>query len=38
MLMPDQVWMVVQPVDMRLGIDGLSSHIQQALGGSPCDG
>lgn len=38
MLLPEQVWLVVQPVDMRLGIDGLSSHIQHVLGGSPCDG
>ena len=38
MLVPSQVWLVVEPVDMRLGIDGLSAHIQQALGRSPCDG
>lgn len=32
------VWLVVEPVDMRLGIDGLSARIQQSLGRSPCDG
>ena len=35
---PAQVWLVVEPVDMRLGIDGLSARIQQSLGRSPCDG
>ena len=29
---PAQVWLVVEPVDMRLGIDGLSARIQQSLG------
>lgn len=38
MLTPDQVWLVVPPVDMRLGIDGLSAHLQQVLGQPPCDG
>lgn len=38
MLMPDKVWLVLEPVDMRRGIDGLSAHIQQALGRAPCDG
>jgi transposase len=35
---PSQVWLAVEAVDMRLGIDGLSLRIQQALGKSPCDG
>ena len=35
---PTQVWIAVEPVDMRIGIDGLSLRIQQALGKSPCDG
>lgn len=35
---PSPIWLVVEPVDMRLGIDGLSLRIQQALGRSPCDG
>jgi transposase len=38
MIRVEQVWLVVQRVDMRLGIDGLSLRIQQALGRSPCDG
>jgi transposase len=35
---PEQVWVVVNPVDCRLGIDGLSLKIQQSFGRSPCDG
>ena len=35
---PAQVWLVVEPVDMRLGIVVLSARIQQSLGRSPCDG
>lgn len=38
MIQPTQVWLAVEPVDMRLGIDGLSLKIQQALDRSPCDG
>ncbi len=38
MIMPNQVWLAVEPVDMRLGIDGLSLMIQKALGDSPCGG
>lgn len=34
----NQVWLVVEPIDMRAGIDGLSQHIQNTLGRSPCDG
>ena len=33
-----QVWIAVEPVDMRAGIDGLSLRIQEALGRLPCDG
>lgn len=33
-----QIWMVVEPVDMRRGIDGLSMIVQQVLGRSPCAG
>jgi len=33
-----QVWLVVEPIDMRTGIDGLSLRIQNTLGRSPCDG
>ena len=35
---PDKVWLVVEPIDMRAGIDGLSQRIQNTLGRSPCDG
>ena len=38
MIRPEQVWLAVEPVDMRQGIDGLSLRIQEALGRSPCDG
>jgi transposase len=37
-IQPTQVWLAVEPVDMRCGIDGLSLKVQQALGCSPCDG
>ncbi len=38
MAAPNQVWLVVEPIDMRAGIDGLSQRIQNTLGRSPCDG
>lgn len=38
MITPDQVLIMVQPVDMRLGLDALSSLVQQALGNTACDG
>ena len=38
MIRAENVWLAVEPVDMRLGIDGLSLKIQSALGRSPCDG
>ena len=34
----NQVWLVVEAIDMRAGIDGLSQRIQATLGRSPCDG
>ena len=37
-LQPQQVWPAIEPVDMRLGIDGLSLLVQEALGKAPCDG
>ncbi len=37
-LSPEHIWLVIEPVDMRLGIDGLSMRVQQALGKTPCDG
>lgn len=33
-----EVWIAVQPIDMRAGIDGLTLRVQEALGRSPCDG
>jgi transposase len=35
---PSQVWLVVEPLDMRAGTDSLSLRIQNTLGRSPCDG
>jgi transposase len=35
---PGQIWLAVEPVDMRRGIDGLSMAVQQSLGHSPCAG
>ena len=35
---PEQVWLVVEPIDMRAGTDSLSLRIQNTLGRSPCDG
>jgi len=35
---PGKVWLAVEPVDMRKGIDGLSMFVQQFLGHSPCAG
>lgn len=32
------VALVIEPVDGRLGAEGLSQIIQNSLGGSPCDG
>ena len=37
-LAPTQIWLVFEPVDMRLGIDGLSALVQNALQRNPCDG
>lgn len=38
MIQPEQLFLVVAPVDMRWGVERLSSHVQQLLGRSPCDG
>ena len=35
---PEHIWLAVEAVDMRLGIDGLSSRLQTSLGRTPCDG
>ncbi len=36
--LPKQIWLVVEPMDLRRGIDGLSHWLQQSLGQSPCAG
>ncbi len=33
-----QLYLAIDPVDMRIGIDGLSLRVQQSLGQAPCDG
>jgi transposase len=33
-----QIWLAVDPVDMRRGIDGLSMIVQQVLSHPPCAG
>jgi transposase len=33
-----EVWLAIEPVDMRLGVEGLSLRVQEALGRAPCDG
>ena len=38
MIRPDQIWVVVEPVDMRGGVESLSQRIQNLLGRTPCDG
>ena len=35
---PSQVWLVVEAIDMRAGIEGLSQRLQNTLGRSPGDG
>jgi len=37
-LAPENIWIVVEPVDMHKGIDSLSFMVQQVLGLSPCAG
>lgn len=38
MIRPGQVFLAVEPLDMRWGAERLSQHVQQWLGRSPCDG
>ena len=38
MIRPDQVFLAVEPIDMRMGADGLSLLVQQNLGGTPDSG
>ena len=35
---PGKIWLMVEPVEMRRGIDGLSVLVEQALQRSPCAG
>ena len=37
-LSPAQVYLAVEPIDMRIGVDGLSLHVQESLGKPACDG
>lgn len=38
MIQPEQLYLAVEPVDMRRGIERLSCHVQHAIGLTPCDG
>lgn len=38
MIRPEQIWLVVEAVDMRGGVESLSQRVQNLLGRSPCDG
>lgn len=38
MIRAEQILIMVEPVDMRLGIDGLTMLVQRTLQGSACDG
>lgn len=38
MIRPNEIWVMVEPVDMRVGIDGPSLRVQNLLGRTPCDG
>ena len=35
---PGSIWIAVEPVDMRRGIDGLSMLVQTSLAHAPCAG
>ncbi len=37
-LSPTQVFLAVEPVDIRKGADGLSILVQESLGKAPADG
>lgn len=38
MTLPSQLYLAIEAVDMRIGIDGLSQRVAQSLGKAPCDG
>ena len=35
---PGKIWLMVEPADMRCGIDGLSALVERVLQCSPCAG
>ena len=35
---PGKIWLIVEPVDMRCGIDGLSLLVKRRMQQSPCSG
>lgn len=35
---PQRIWLVVEPMDLRRGIDGLSLWVQETLEDTPCAG
>jgi transposase len=36
--MSGSIWLVLEPVDMRCGIERLSTWVQHTLGARPCEG
>jgi len=38
MIRATEVWLIIEPADMRGGIDSLSQRVQNLLGRTPCDG
>lgn len=38
MIRPERIWLVVDAMDMRGGVESLSQRVQNLLGRSPCDG
>lgn len=37
-VIPDRLFLAVEPVDIRQGIDGLARRVQETQGKAPCDG
>jgi len=37
-ILPDRVWVAIEPVDMRIGADGLALRVQETLQRIPCNG
>ena len=38
MIRPGEIWLIIEPMDMRGGIESLSLRVQNLLGRTPCDG